>query len=473
MRWVLLVLVWLAQPLQAQAPDVNEVMLRLAPLIEANDADGVNAYLSAAVREARAAERLDGDWGVVFAMFSDQVRLSLKNPAYALRLAEEGLELVAASANPDPNIVAALNISRAYALADLGRRAEAAEIATLALPAMRQGFGEQAAADLQANAALWAGGAIGADNLAAEDLALQVLDEGYHALRQGDNGAALTYAARALLLEDSGLDAAKVRAVNLGAAALRGQALFMLGRTDEATAEYLAAAAVLVPDWQTAALRPGEDARGWEVFFWLGRAEMQAGKPDLARLAFDWAAAFPARADDRLSMTLQRVFLAQSTGQPQEGEAILLEMIAQSAGQPANAAVAAFYLARLRADMAPDWPSVDAEALISATETMLAFTDDPEMPARYFFLGDAAQYLVHTDRIEAGLDYARRAIAEKQTEDLAASALQAGKDQAFLRQQAEAFLLGSNRRVVEDARAVCPNEFPGQGCAVILPVLAR
>lgn len=475
MKWVILALLCLGQPVQAQAPDIDAVLEGLGPLFAAEDSEGVQAHLSAAIREARAADALDAEWGILFAMFADETRLKWNNPAYALRLAEEGLDLVAAAPNPDQEILDILNVSRAYSLADLGRRQEAARIATLAMPMMRRQMGDKIADDLLANVKIWTEGGLGQDNLAADDLAGQVLDEGYKALGRGEYGAVLTLAARAVLPKGTGLDAAKVRAANIGAGSLRGQALFALDRKPQAVVALSGAAELLVPGWQTAAVQESDEPRGWEVFFWLGRAALDSGQPELARQALAMTEAFPAIASSRRSAQLQRVELAVRSGHPEAGEAILLAAIAQSQtmGAPAEAALAGFYLARLRADMAPDWASVDAEAIVAATENAMAFSDRADMPMRGFFMSEAALYLVHTDSVDKGIDYARRALREGQAEGVTGSELQLGKDQAHLRDLAGVFLTGSNRRVVADSRAICPNEFDGQGCVVILPVEAR
>ena len=473
MKWVVLALLCFAQPMQAQAPDIDVVLEELGPLFAAKDSEGVQAHLSAAIRGARAADALDAEWGILFAMFADETRLKWNNPAYALRLAEEGLDLVAAGPDPDQEIMDILNVSRAYSLADLGRREEAAKIATLALPMMRRQMGDGPADDLAANVAIWTEGGIGQDNLAADDLAGQVVDEGYQALGRGEYGAALTLAARAVLPEGTGLDPAKVRAANIGAGSLRGHALYMLDRKPQAVEALMVAAQLLVPGWPDAVLEASDEPRGWEVFFWLARAALDAGQPDLARQALAMTEAFPAIPSNRRSVQLQRVELEVRSGNPAAGEAILLAEIAKSADAPADAALARFYLARLRADMAPDWASVDAGAIMAATEQAMLFSDQSDMPTREFYMGEAALYLVHTDLVDTGIDYARRALRADLGADLAGSALQAGTDQGHLRALAGMFLTGSNRRVVQDARAVCPGDFDGQGCVVILPVEAR
>lgn len=133
-----------ALPRQLELPDPYQLIENLGPFMETGDMDGAWRHLDRGIREAKRLGPLSPDWALVFAMLADSIRNIGENPAYALQIVEEGLDLARSGGDRYTDEAAALEVSRAYILADLGRMTEAAEAATLALPSLRARFGEAA-----------------------------------------------------------------------------------------------------------------------------------------------------------------------------------------------------------------------------------------------------------------------------------------------------------------------------------------
>ena len=90
----------------------------------------VRAVLSQALREAAHDGELDPSYAILYTMYADTARFE-GNPSFALQLAEQGLDLIVRGEQPDEDARNALFVSRAYALADLGRYEEAVEAARI------------------------------------------------------------------------------------------------------------------------------------------------------------------------------------------------------------------------------------------------------------------------------------------------------------------------------------------------------
>src|SRR5690606_38561880 len=107
--------------------DPYEVATRAFETFQKNDSyPEARAIFSSALREAAHGGSLDPAFAIVYAMYSDLTRYD-GNPAFALQLADEGLALALSAAELDEDMKNALLVSRAYALADLGRYEEAVE----------------------------------------------------------------------------------------------------------------------------------------------------------------------------------------------------------------------------------------------------------------------------------------------------------------------------------------------------------
>src|SRR5690606_18333117 len=104
-----------------------------------------------------------------------------------------------------------LMVSRAYALAELGRYDEAAEEATIASLWLEQRFGAQARANLEAEILGWLA-VRNTDNLpSVAQVAIDLLQKAEAALIAGDTGNAIALASRAMLPDNSGLSAGAER----------------------------------------------------------------------------------------------------------------------------------------------------------------------------------------------------------------------------------------------------------------------
>ncbi len=477
MRW-LVVLLCLSLPLQAQeVPDPFEVVDQLGALIEANDQEGIYTLLSESVRKARETDSLNGDWAYVFALFSDQVRNHKEDSVYALRLAEEGLALLAQSDNPDPDQKFLLNWSRAYSLADLGRLEQAASLGREVMPYVLDVYDEKTAADFLVTIEDWEKGQMSAMNNSSVELALKTVDLGFEAINANDFGRAMTLAAQASLPTDSGLDPMAVLEVNTKAAVVRGRALYQLGRTAESLQTLSTAVdAYLDPGWRdgqaTALIDADQMGRAaWELFFWLGRAASDMGEYPLADRALEIAETFPPNAVDARSIVYAKVWSANAQGDYAAADALLTDAItnARAIGDAPGAAIADFYLERGRAERTLTWEEVDAEALIRVTNAVIADavpTGDMEAD---FVMAETAVLLVSTDRPEAGLGFARAALDAWKTRRRAGAATQIEEadNQRRTRLIVDTLLFGASRLVERDPTARCSG-VEGRGCVIIM-----
>lgn len=207
---------------------------------EGGDADSIYKYLTETVRTSRAIGRSDPDFAIFYAMLADHIRNDGLNPVRALQVAEEGLELIAG----DPSQVdfsTILQVTRSYALADLGRLVEAYAQAQLILPTYRTLFDNDFAEDYAADAANWGQGELSDFNTAATELARQTLSRAYDLMEQRAYGRVLSLTSTALLPLGTGLAENEVRGINVEAEMLMARALEALGRNGQAGNAWLRA----------------------------------------------------------------------------------------------------------------------------------------------------------------------------------------------------------------------------------------
>ena len=469
-------------PSAALEPDISDpfgIAEQTGKVFEEGGVEAVHQFLEKAVRLGRNKGVFTPDWAIVFLMLSDSIRNTRENPAYALRITEEGLALARQGGANWARDAEILEVGRAYALADLGRYEEAVEAATLALPAFRQQFGDAVADEFAGYAEGWAEGRAGAFNYSVQEAAERALKAAEEALDRADYGAALTSGARGFLPPDTGIDPMALRLITARAGLVTGRALFALGKAPEAQKALLAAAAeVAAPGWETAMdsdagwLIPTEPSRGTlaDLFFWLGKVAASQGDIALSRAALSRAQG--QTSDPRLrtvilfTRTMSQVSAGNGIEAAQELEAAA--PIARAAGAEDQAALALFYAQMARAIAAPTWDAVDTAGLIAATEAALAEAAKGGAIDPDFLRGEAAAMLVRTEAFGAATHYARAALAgtaEKiaQAGDTAIG-FEAG--QQTLRALAESFLAGAQRQDSTLPQANCFVE-DGFGCVVI------
>ncbi|MBL4918311.1 hypothetical protein [Szabonella alba] len=450
-------------------PDPYAVIDGLSPFMETGDMEGAWRYLDRSIREARRLGPLSPDWALVFAMLADSIRNIGENPAYALQITDQGLDLARLGGADYANEAAALEVSRAYALADLGRMAEAVETATLALPALRATFGDQAADDLESYARDWAQGDLTIFNTSALVLARRALDGAEAAFDRGDHIAALTAAARADLPEGAGFDPGETALLRAEALALSGRALFLMGRLPEASATLdEAAAQVLHPGWQTGDVRwrqpppqdPASRARLTELFFWHARGSIAAGQTDAADPALRIAGTLNDRAAWRVTLLLPQVQIAQAKGDAGAADRLLAraEAEAKAQGDADYATLMRFYRANNQAAMAPTWEAVDLAGLERATEAaLIAAAAGPSSISPDFIRTEAAGFLAGAGAHEKALHLLRGidSTAPARTQ----------QDRQERRQQAEIHLGSAHAIASRDPDAFCP-DVEGLGCVI-------
>lgn len=492
-RWLLLLALTgglLAPPAQvqaqaqAQSPDSFDAMVEaLDPFIQNNDMDGAYALLSTSLRDARVGGWLSRDWSLFFAMQADFARLSKGNPAYALQLTEDGLALIAG----DPaqaDFAAALMISRAYALADLGRFAEAAESATLALPAFRKMFGDADAADLEARIAQWARGELSDFNTSAADLADATLERARAAMSDAAYGRAVALAAGAILPYGTNLPEGRVRQVNFSAEQIVADALQALGRRrDAGDARVRALGHLTATPWQAG--QPFD----WFFTGWSGDSKAvlfaflidlasdaaRAGNRDLARAALSAAADFTTTADDRNTLVLQQASFSFTTGDAATARALIAETRdkAAAAGEADLVAMSDFYTAVVAARQAwRDGRDVDPAPILRAARAALAVADEDGGIDRLSVLRDASRLIAPTPAHTTVLPWAREVLKARR------AALEARSDTSFAqaearkaaRQEVETFLRAANGAAGGLDPAIgefCPQNPGFQSCVLV------
>ncbi|MBU2191018.1 MAG: hypothetical protein KJ796_06320, partial [Alphaproteobacteria bacterium] len=98
------------------------------------------AVLSKGLRDAGEQGALSPGFAVVYAIYSDTARFE-GNASFALHLADEGLRLARTQEEVDREFENMLLVSRAYALAELGRYQEAVDSARIPAVWMGERFG--------------------------------------------------------------------------------------------------------------------------------------------------------------------------------------------------------------------------------------------------------------------------------------------------------------------------------------------
>jgi hypothetical protein len=459
-----------ALPRQLELPDPYQLIDNLAPFMETGDMDGAWRHLDRGIREAKRLGPLSPDWALVFAMLADSIRNIGENPAYALQIVEEGLDLARSGGNAYSDEAAALEVSRAYILADLGRMTEAAEAATLALPSLRARFGEAAAEDLAQYASDWAQGDLTIFNTSALTLARRALDEAEAAFDRGDHIAALTAAGRADLPTSAGFDPVETALLRAEMRALTGRALFLMGRIPEARAALSdGVAAMLEPGWQEGApvwrRPPPSEAktreRLTELFFWLARGAIDEGEPDQAEAALRLAETLNDRPDWRGTLLLPQVQIAQARGDEAGADALLAqaETEAEGRGDTSFAALMRFYRAANQAAMAPTWDAVDIPRLLRVTEATLAAAEPGNTAiAPDFVRREAAGFLTG-----AGAHHEALALLRGATTDTPARTDQQRRDR---RRRAEIHIGAAHAIASGVEGSSCP-DVDGMGCVIL------
>ena len=463
----------------APLPDALVVMEESFALWQGGDLAGYEAYIGAALRRAREEDALPPEWAFLFGTFSDYVRNEQRNSPYALRLAEEGLAYLAPNAAANPDLSALLQISRVYALADLGQYDEAARSARLAEPLFRQSMGDDLADDLLQSVAEWEAGRATVFNNAPTDLARETLAKAEAALDNGDYGLALTLAARATLPDGAGLDVEDVRRINAAAAARSGRALYWLDRKAEAFALMRDAAAMIAPEgWE----EPGSDASVLtidpagdqqalaQLFFWLARAALDTDALWLVPQALDRAEALDDGSIGLIPIVLVRASWHDALFDPQAAEAALLSAaeMAEAAGQGDQAMLARHHAALRR--YAATGAEAEATALIALTRRMVAEGGPASFYDPLNIQTLTAQMLAGSDHAAAALEFARVALSGElaalaQSRD---SALGQEGARAQVRGLAETLLWAAHAMDAQGPNADCSRDAAaGLGCVIL------
>lgn len=477
----------LASPLVAQdLSDPNVLVEETLRLGTADDMDGAYDLLARGLQAARTADALSPDWGIVFAMMVDMVRNWRENPAYALMLADEGLAVVAPNAAEAQDVIGILNVSRSYALADLGRLDEAVQVGRLAEPQLRRDFGDQIADDYLAEIATWEQGTTSKENgVSPMVMAERSRKDAEAALDQSDYPRALTLAAQAMLPQDSGLPAAEVLLSNADAMRLTGRALYGMGKRDQALDAFLVAGSLaLGPDWYVQADPTWQvdvsaaTEQMTDLMVWLARTLMDAAGGDaeylaLARRSADLADQLTPRGATRFTTAYMRSSLALAEGNPERArdELLAAAALARSEGQEDYALLAEFYVQTTAAAEAPTGDAIDTGALVAAADAAIdhARVNPGAIIDPGFVAGETAAFLVMTDRSDAALEFARQAFAARMA-GLAASGGTGLGDEAWrqnTRSLAQTLLQAASRRDGEAPGANCP-DVAGVGCVIIV-----
>jgi len=382
------------------------------------------AMFSRALRDAAHDGKLDADFGIVYAMYSDLTRYD-GNPAFALQLADEGLALLVNAPQPDDDMKNSLLVSRAYALAELGRYQEAIDSVTITAVWMGERFGEKNRTDLEAMAKEWAeaAGSGGASLPSAVQLSVDLLNKAQAAYDKQDTQSAIMLASRGMLPEGTNLEKASVAFQNARAQMILGTAYAFEGRSGLAMTALRRAADLLAAEpWDgrsKAELLPAirEDRNTWNVpwsvFSQIAGLASAAGQIDLCAAALDTAEVFAVSPDNRFLLLSQRAALAlgrddfagaQKTFADAEAEAL-------ASGDARNAALSRFYsaVAKLQAGNGnPAGP--DDEAVLKAAVAYADLPDAALQNAEYALTTAVRMVVDKTGSTAAAMPYARRAM---------------------------------------------------------------
>ncbi len=483
---VLLVCLMLAGPAQAQTKigadgnvtlDVGAVAEETVRLFSEGGDDASFRYLDATIRDARGKGWLTADAGILFAMYSDSVRNLRLNPAYALRIAEEGLVLTRSGVARDPQDAMMLEVSRAYALADLGRFDEAVAAATLAMPMMRESFGGSSADDLESYIAVWQSGRLTDFNESALDLARQALERAEKATEMSDQATVLAEASRAMLQPGSGFDPGDVALLNAEARALAGRALYLLQRRDEARVMLAVGVEGLFgPDWATrpdpqpvAPVSEVSRARVVELFYWSARVALDDADRSLTEAALTMADRYAPGTVWPDTILLIWMQLAVMDGDHARVDA-LTDRVARSsraAGDEDFARLAEFYRATSHAAIVPNWDEVDVPSLVQAARRAAEYAGPGSSIDGGFVQGELARFLVNTGNIGAGLVAVREAGMDERMRRAGGTGPEAEAHAVRMRKLATLHLFALHALDSRSPEATCFDEGSGRGCVIV------
>ncbi len=378
----------LAFPASGRAHHIDpaQIVTRAFELFGKNGSNAeMRAILSGALREARQEDALDPSFGIVYAMYADIARFE-GNPSFALQLCEQGLDLVLGADTPDGNVRNALLVSRAYALAELGRYEEAIEAARIQVIWMANEFGQESADGLEGETREWAKRAVASDAdyrlPAVADLSVKLTDEAREAVNSGDTAKALVLASRALVPTGTGLSEHAVRLLNATAQTVSGVAYSHESRHDKALVAFRRAVDLIVAEPWDGEGKPRLDASlladhtwrdlAWELFSNLASSASFGEDNEFVGNMLDVAGEFADQPGRRVTLLLQRAGFAFRTRDYGAAEKVFRDAAEDSraSGDEKNALLAEFYVAIARlfqADNKAAGPEIAALAQAART----------------------------------------------------------------------------------------------------------
>ncbi len=430
-----------AQETGPDGPAFDAMLQRLEQAWQSNDDDQTYATLNAGIREARANGELTPGWAIFYAMLTDAARIQKNNPAYALQLAEDGLALVNAADGTMDEVGWAIMVSKAYALADLGRYAEAVEVGRIALPLFRAAYGDEDADEFAGYIARWERGELGDFNRSALDIAQERITQAEAAFGAGEYGRAIEIAqsARIPTVPGAGQDALRAAGLNFRAEHIVGQAQNSLNRPADACASLLAALRHIAEPWD------GRSRITWRVSLELeqdrqllyrhmsrlGGCSISLGDYERAEAALIEAEALAERPDWKADAMVTRASLLANTGAWAEAHDVLQDAVtvAQSSGNAAIIDSTSFYAALVAVKTASlrEGPAPTAQ-LIAASEVILRQSEPPLGHA--FVLRETAQTLLSIGETEKALEFSERSVGIQRDWVLNSTDSQFGIDQA-------------------------------------------
>ncbi|MBS8225415.1 tetratricopeptide repeat protein [Vannielia litorea] len=476
MRWLALILFLTLHPTLALAQDTgpdgpafDAMLSRMNSAVATSNDDEIYATLNSGIRDARETGQLTPGWSIFYAMLTDLARLQKDNPAYALQLAEDGLALVARADGTQDEVGWALMVSKAYALADLGRYAEAVEVGRQALPLFRGTYGDEAADEFAGYVNQWERGELGDFNRSALDIAQERITRAEQAYMANEFGRTIELAQSARLpgIAGAGEAGVRVRGMNFRAENLVGQAQFQLGRQRDACGSLLSALRHVAAPWDGSTRiswhLPPESPADRQLFYMhmsrLSACASHLGQPDLANAALLEAEALANRPDQKADAMTSRASLLAQSGDWEGAHDLLQEAVdvARTSGNPLiidatrfYAALVAVKTAALRGVTAP------TEALAEAAEVILRQTEPPL--GHVFVLRETAETLLGIGETTAALEFSERSVNMLRSFLDTSTDSQFGTDQARagMSNAVETFLSAAHRTAEARGAAHCP-----------------
>lgn len=316
------------------------------------------AVLSKGLRDAGEQGPLSPDFAFVYAIYSDTARFE-GNASFALHLAEEGLRLARTQEEVDREVENMLLVSRAYALAEIGRYQEAVDSARIPAVWMGERFGADARRDLEVEIAKWAarGPSDASGTLPdAVQLALDLLQQAEKRANEGDTAAAHGLASRAMLPRGTGIDEMSRSFVNGWSHAVSGYAFRLEGRPDAALRAFTRAADEITGGAWTGTgtvelseifvAEAGARSLAWDIFSNIGAMAAMLKDTELASAALGKAERFASTPERRFTILVQRsaLLLARQDFAAAEAEMRRSADDAAQNGDAANAALAELYI---------------------------------------------------------------------------------------------------------------------------------